>query len=69
MTWIDTDVYPDGFLSFRLLLAENQNVRALKNAIDRGHANPEIAPYVPPVAFCSREDFEAGGFDGCPAAR
>lgn len=65
VTWLDTGPYPDGFLSFRFLLAEDEAVRTLKDAVDRGEASPAIAPYVPKVAFCSRATFEAGGFDAC----
>ncbi len=66
-TWLDTGPYPDGRLSFRMLMAEDRLLRGLKAAIDSGEATPEIAPYVPEIAFCSRVTFEGAGWSGCKA--
>jgi hypothetical protein len=42
-----------------MLMADSDLIREFKAAIDSGKAAPEIAPYVPEVAFCSRATFEA----------
>ena len=67
-TWLDTGRFLDGQLTFRMLLADDPLLAALRRAIDTGLASPEVAPFVPESAFCSRETFEAGGFRACQAS-
>jgi hypothetical protein len=68
VTWLDTGRFLDGQLTFRMLLADAPLLAALRRAIDTGEASPEVAPFVPRSASCSRETFEAGGFAACSAA-
>jgi hypothetical protein len=67
-TWLDTGRFLDGQLTFRMLLADQPLLAALRRAIDTGEASPEAAPFVPQTAFCSRETFEAGGWTACALA-
>jgi hypothetical protein len=62
VSWLDWGDYLDGQLTFRMLIRRNPLLQALKRAVDSGEASPEIAPYVPRAAHCSREAFEAGGW-------
>jgi hypothetical protein len=61
VTWLDWGHYLDGQLTYRFLLRRDPPLRALERAIATGTASPEIAPYVPRAAHCSRRDFEARG--------
>jgi hypothetical protein len=62
VTWIDWGPYLDGQLTFRFLLRRDPPLVQLRRAIETGDAAPEIAPYVPRAAYCSRESFERGGW-------
>ncbi len=68
VTWLDAGRFLDGQLTFRMLLSDDPLLVALRRAIDTGETPPEVAPYVPQAALCSRETFEAGGFDACARA-
>jgi len=68
VSWLDTGHFLDGQLTFRMLLADEPLLVALRRAVDTGETVPEAAPYLPRTAFCSRETFEAGGFDACASA-
>ena len=65
VTWLDAGRFLDGQINFRMLLGSGRFLTELKAAIQTGEASPEIAPYVPQTAHCSRAAFEAGGFAGC----
>lgn len=67
ITWLDAGPFLDGWLSYRMPLADDPLVRALHAALDGEAAAPELVPYLPRSAFCSRDTFESGGFDACDA--
>jgi hypothetical protein len=67
VTWLDAGPFLDVQLTLRMLLAEDPLLRGLRAAIESGEAAPEVAPFVPQTALCSRRAFEAGGFDACRA--
>lgn len=68
ITWLDTGPFLDGQVTFRMLLANGPLLAALRRAIDTGEGSPEAAPYLPQAALCSRDTFEAGGFDACASS-
>ena len=62
VTWMDWGPYLDGQITFRFLLRRDPMLEMLRRAIETGEVAPEIAPYVPVAAHCSRPDFEWGGW-------
>lgn len=62
VTWLDWGDYLDGQLTFRFLLRRDPPLVKLREAVVSGEASPEIAPYVPRAAHCTREIFEHGGW-------
>jgi hypothetical protein len=64
VSWFDSGPFLDGQLTYRILLADQPLVQQMKRVIG-GEALPEAAAYVPKTAFCSRADFEGGGWRGC----
>ena len=67
VTWIDWGPYLDGQLTFRFLLRRDPPLQQLRRAIETGDVAPEIAPYVPFAAHCSRQTFEQGPPPECVA--
>lgn len=65
VNWLSAGPFLDGQLSLRMLLARDQLLVRLKDAIETGVADREIEPYVPRIAACSRRSFDAGGVTGC----
>jgi hypothetical protein len=68
VTWLDWGPYLDGQLTFRFLLRRDPKLQELREAIVSGQASPGIAPHVPRAAHCSREQFEAGGWQAAFAS-
>jgi len=62
VAWLDGGSYLDGQLTFRLLVARDAKLVALKRAIDSGEVAPEIADFVPRSRHCSRRAFETRGW-------
>ena len=65
VTWMDAGPFRDGQLTWRFVHREGDFLRALARALRGESETPEIAPFVPELAFCEKADFEAGGFAGC----
>ena len=63
-SWFDSGPFLDGQLTYRILLSDQELVMNMKRAM-QGESVPEAEPYVPRTAFCSKRDFELGGWRGC----
>jgi hypothetical protein len=68
VTWLDWGPYLDGQLTFRFLIRRNPLLVKLRQAVDGGEVPPEIAPYLPRAAHCTRQDYEEGGWAAALAA-
>jgi hypothetical protein len=68
ITWLDAGPFLDGQLSLRLLLEDANLLRDLRAAVEGEDVPEEVRAYVPRGVFCSRAEFEAGGFEGCARA-
>jgi hypothetical protein len=67
VTWMDAGPFLDGQLTWRFLFRDQGLPAALRGALETGRASNDVARYLPERAFCSREDFDAGGFAACRA--
>ena len=50
------------FLDCVLLLRRDPLLVKMREAVETGEADPEVAPYVPQSRHCTREAFEASGW-------
>jgi hypothetical protein len=62
VTWLNWGDYLDGQLTFRLLLRRSLLLTKMREAIESGEVDPEVAPYVPQSRHCTREAFEEAGW-------
>ncbi|MBA6413355.1 hypothetical protein H2508_09560 [Parahaliea sp. F7430] len=62
VNWMDWGPYLDGQLTFRMLLRTNPLLLRLKTLAMGESEDPELEPFLPQVAHCSKADFEARGW-------
>jgi len=61
VTWLNTGNYLDGQISYRMLPKRSRFLTQLAADL-KSNANSE---YLPKTAFCSKAEFENGGFETC----
>lgn len=67
-TWIDWGPFLDGQLTYRMLMSSDELLSRMRVLVDDdgdGGEDPEAEAYVPRSAHCSREIYEAGGWQAC----